>query len=147
MFHKRRMERKTKCYKPENFSCPRDSYPSFDPKCPPWKDMNLEAIKKCEANFFCEVLCRLSKELKCAHDLDDLEDIIEMAARFLHASAAKEKAIACQLAVSNGFSLEKQDPDFKFLCNDTMFDEQWSEENSDSEESFSDEFDSSSQED
>lgn len=64
------------------------------------KDADIDAIIKCEADFFCEVIRRLSKEINCARGLDDLEDIISLAAKFLQASADKEKAMACQIAAS-----------------------------------------------
>ncbi|MGI6066152.1 MAG: hypothetical protein ACOYI2_06635 [Bacillota bacterium] len=150
MFRKRRaMEQKSKSQKAsENFSRPRDFYHSCDSGCFPWKDMSLENIMKCEAGFFCQVLSRLSKEIKYAQDLDDLDDIIEMASKFLLASAAKEKAIAWQIAVSNGILPGNCDPDFKALFNETTLDEQWFTDTSDyDEESTSDEFDSFSQED
>ncbi|HHT62562.1 MAG: hypothetical protein ACOX4H_07225 [Bacillota bacterium] len=67
-----------------------------------WKDVDIHTIIKCEADFFCQVLRRLLKEIHCARDLDDLDDIISLSAKFLEASAAKEQAIACQIAVSKG---------------------------------------------
>ncbi len=65
-------------------------------------------IMKCEGDFFCQVLRRLLKEVHCARDLDDLDDIISLSAKFLQASAAKEQAIACQIAVSKGIRLPEK---------------------------------------
>jgi len=65
-----------------------------------WKDTDIEDILKCEAEFFCQVLRRLSKELNCARNMDDLDDVISLSSKFLEASAAKEQAIACQIAVT-----------------------------------------------
>lgn len=91
---------------PEEFSC-------LD--AGKWKDIDIKTIFKCEADFFCQVLRRLSKELHCARDLDDLDDVISLSAKFLEASAAKEQAIACQMAVSKGipFPEKKQS---NWLC-------------------------------
>lgn len=88
----------------------------FHPDPSQWKEVDINTIIECEAGFFCEVLCRLSKEIKCTRNLDDLDDIITLASRFLLASAAKEKAIACQIAASKGlYYPEKHDPDC--ICN------------------------------
>ena len=70
-----------------------------------WKDIDIKTIMKCEGEFFCQVLRRLLKELHCARDLDDLDDIISLSAKFLQASAAKEQAIANQIAVTKGIRL------------------------------------------
>ncbi|MGI6684183.1 MAG: hypothetical protein ACOX47_01470 [Bacillota bacterium] len=78
---------------------PEESSPSDSAN---WKDVDTETILKCEAEFFCQVLRRLLKELNCARNMDDLDDVISLSAKFLEASAAKEQAIAYQIAVSKG---------------------------------------------
>jgi len=83
----------------ENEKQPEEKY---EPDLTQWKESDIKKVINCEAEFFCEVLCRLSKELKCARNLDHLEGIISLASKFLLASAAKEKAIACQISASNG---------------------------------------------
>lgn len=70
--------------------------------CSEWKGHDLEDVIKCEADFFCEVLHRLTKELHRAYDMNDLNDIIDLSAKFLLASAAKEKSIACQISATKG---------------------------------------------
>lgn len=74
-----------------------------------WTGSNLETNLKCESDFFCEVLSRLSKEIKCARDLNDLDNIVSLASKFILASAAKEKATARQIAASNGKPFQGQD--------------------------------------
>ncbi|MCR6544008.1 hypothetical protein NVS47_00480 [Dehalobacterium formicoaceticum] len=64
------------------------------------KDVDLRTVIQCEGNFFCEVVRRLSKEIDCARNLDDLTDIVTLAAKFIQASADKEKALANSLAAS-----------------------------------------------
>jgi len=79
----------------------------FRPDLLQCKGIDVETIIQAEAGFFCDVLQRLSKEIKCARDLDDLDNIITLASKFLHASAAKEKSIAYQISASKGSCLKE----------------------------------------
>lgn len=93
----------------------------YHPDPSKWKDIDINTIIECEAGFFCEVLCRLSKEIKCTRNLDDLDDIITLASKFLLASAAKEKAIACKIAASNDLDCPgKHDPDCRCDFDDSI---------------------------
>lgn len=65
-------------------------------------NIDNKEIIECEANFFCEVIRRLSTEAQTAHNLHDLDKIVHLAAKLLQASAEKENAIACRIAASNG---------------------------------------------
>jgi hypothetical protein len=64
------------------------------------KEINPITVIQCEGIFFCNVIQRLTKEIECAHNLNDLAHIITLAAKFIQASADKEKALALSLATS-----------------------------------------------
>lgn len=75
---------------------------SFFPELSEFSDSDMKRIIKCESNFFCEVIQRLSAEVNRANNLNDLSYIVSLATKFLEASAAKEKAVSCRMAAAKG---------------------------------------------